>query len=69
MIADCAALAVAGAALAAIGRWGCVSAGGRISAALPEEERRRRAGKLRSGGYALQVLGAVFALAAVWSLL
>lgn len=68
VIADFAVLAVAGAALLAIGRWGCRAAAGRVSPALPEPERLRRIGKLRGSGYALQVVGAVFALAAVWSL-
>lgn len=68
MIADCVALVVASATLLAIGRWGCGAAAGRVSPALPEPERLRRIGKLRGSGHALQVVGVVFALAAVWSL-
>jgi hypothetical protein len=68
VIADFAVLVVAGAALLAIGRWGCRAAAGRVSSALPDPERLRRIGKLRGSGYALQVVGVVFALAAVWSL-
>jgi uncharacterized membrane protein len=68
VIADFAVLAAAGAALLAIGRWGCRAAAGRVSPALPEPERLRRIGKLRGSGNTLQVVGVVFALAAVWSL-
>ncbi|WP_435581939.1 hypothetical protein [Amycolatopsis thermoflava] len=68
MIADFVVLAVAGAALLAIGRWGCRAAAGWVSPALPEPDRLRRIGKLRGSGRALQVVGVVFALAAVWSL-
>ncbi|MFE6610943.1 hypothetical protein [Amycolatopsis sp. NPDC057786] len=68
MIADFAVLAAAGAALVAIGRWGCRAAAERTSPTLPKAERLRRIGKLRRSGYALQVVGVVFVLAAVWSL-
>lgn len=68
MMADFTALVAVGAVLLAIGRWGARAAAGRISPALPEAERVRRAGKLRGSGYVLQVLGVVFAFAAVWSL-
>ncbi|MET7995874.1 hypothetical protein ABZU76_33780 [Amycolatopsis sp. NPDC005232] len=68
MIADFAVLAVAGTALVAVGRWGCRAAAGRVSPALPEPERLRRIGKLRGSGHVFQVVGVVFALAAVWSL-
>jgi hypothetical protein len=68
VIADFAVLATAGAALLAIGRWGAGAGAGGVAPALPEPERLRRIGKLRGSGNALQVVGLVFALAAVWSL-
>ncbi|GAB2968463.1 hypothetical protein LWP59_27095 [Amycolatopsis acidiphila] len=68
MTADFAVLAVVGTVLLEIGWWGRRAAAGWVSPALPEAERLRRIGKLRGSGYALQVVGVVFALAAVWSI-
>ncbi|SFB53497.1 hypothetical protein SAMN05216266_11755 [Amycolatopsis marina] len=68
MIVDFAVLAAVGAVLLTIGRWGRRAAAVRISPTLPKTERLRRIRKLRGSGYALQVIGVVFTLAAIWSL-
>lgn len=52
-----------------LGRWGRLHADLLVTRSLPDEHRARRLNALRRGGLACQVLGVVFALAAVPALL